>query len=114
MTPQQFRNIALSLSGAVEAEHMGHPDFRVGGKIFASLGAPNENWAMVKFNVEQQARFMAVDDDCFRPCNGAWGQRGYTNVRLVKAKASLVRPAVQLAFDNVSSAAPKPKKRKTK
>ena len=54
MTPDSFRRLALTMPEAVEAGHMGHPDFRVGGRIFATLGHPDEDWAMVKLTPEQQ------------------------------------------------------------
>ena len=63
MTAAEFRGLALALPEAVEAAHMGHPDFRVRGKIFATLG-PGEAWGMVKLNAEQQARFLADSPAC--------------------------------------------------
>ena len=122
MTPQQFRRIALAIPGAVESEHMGHPDFRVGGKIFATLGAPSADWGMVKLTVEQQQTFCDADADAFQACNGAWGRQGCTNVRLSAAKATIVRSALTLAVENVvasqpgtrSVAKPTPAKRQSK
>ena len=102
MTPQQFRKLALSFPGTIESEHMQHPDFRLGGKIFASLGAPDDQWAMVKLTPEQQASFVASDAAAFQPCNGAWGRSGCTSVRLKVAKSALVRAAQQLAYENIS------------
>jgi hypothetical protein len=101
MTPQQFRKIALSLPGTAELEHMGHPDFRVGGKVFASLGAPNEEWGMVKLTPVQQQAFLASNAESFQPCTGAWGRQGYTNIKLSAAKTPVVRSALTLAIENV-------------
>jgi len=105
VTPKQFAKLALSLPEAVESAHMGHPDFRVKGKIFASLGAPDDQWAMVKLSPEQQASFVATDAAAFQPCNGAWGRGGCTNVRLKSAPRELVRAAQQLAYENIAGPA---------
>lgn len=66
MTADQFRKLALLLPEALEGAHMGHPDFRVRGKIFATLG-PDETWAMVKLTPEQQAAFIQVEPKAFQP-----------------------------------------------
>ena len=88
---------------------MHHPDFRVFGKIFASLGVPDENWGMVKLTPEQQRAFIEKAPDVFKPCSGAWGREGYTNVYLASAKASMVRVALDAAAKNVVSPAKKKK-----
>ncbi len=67
---------------------MGHPDFRVAGKIFAPLAWPANGWSMVKLTPEQQAMFVRAQPGAFVPVKGAWGRRGATNVRLSKAKAA--------------------------
>jgi hypothetical protein len=61
---------------------MNHPDFRVQGKIFATLGYPGDEWGMVKLTPEQQYLFIRKSPGAFRPCNGIWGRRGATNVHL--------------------------------
>jgi hypothetical protein len=76
---------------------MGHPDFRVGGKIFATLG-PKEAWGMVKLKPEEQATFMRAQPNAFSPAAGAWGRRGCTIVTLRAAKKSLVKEAMSLAW----------------
>jgi hypothetical protein len=101
MTPQQFRKIALSLPGTIESQHMGHPDFRVAGKIFASLGAPSDEWGMVKLTPEQQKAFCDADGNAFQACNGAWGRQGCTYVRLAAVKTTVVRSALRLAVENL-------------
>ena len=98
MTANEFRRLALSLPEAAEAEHMDHPDFRVGGKIFATLGFPGEAWGMVKLPAGEQATFLAAQPEVFRPANGAWGRRGCTIVQLKKAKKSLVKEALAIAW----------------
>ena len=101
MTADQFRKEALRVPGAIEGAHVGHPDFRIGGKIFASLGAPDEAWGMVKLTPEEQQSYLHAAPKVFRPCNGAWGRRGYTNVYLASASVSVVRPALAAAANNV-------------
>ena len=101
MTASQFRKLALSLPEAVEAEHMGHPDFRVGGKIFATLG-PDEKWGMVKLRPEQQAALIASEPEVFHPASGAWGKNGSTIVRLRPAKVLTVRHALLSAWRNTA------------
>jgi hypothetical protein len=103
VTPQQFRKIALALPQIVEGAHMGHADFRVGGRIVASLGMPNDEWGMVKLTPEQQNAVCTEHVDAFQPCNGAWGRQGCTYVRLSAVKTPVVRTALKLAVENASS-----------
>jgi hypothetical protein len=103
VTAQEFRELALSLPEATESEHMGHPDFRVRGKIFATLG-PDEVWGMAKLTPDQQAMFVRTEPTVFQPVNGAWGRRGCTYVRLETASDPSVRQALAAAWRN---AAPK-------
>jgi len=103
MTSDQFRKMALEIPTAVERSHMNHPDFRVAGKIFASLGVPDKNWGMVKLTPEQQRVFMKNAPEVFKPCSGAWGRQGCTNVYLAAAKTSVVRDALDAAAKNVAS-----------
>jgi len=101
MTANRFRKLALSLPDTIEAEHMDHPDFRVGGKIFATLG-PGEKWGMVKLTLEQQQAFMKAEPEMFDPCSGAWGRRGSTSVRLEHADETTVRRALITAWRNTA------------
>ena len=84
---------------------MRHPDFRVGGKIFATLAYPDDSWGMVKLAPEQQYNFVSTYPDAFRPVNGAWGLKGCTNVHLPKATAAALRPAMKMAWENARAAA---------
>ncbi|MFN0151828.1 MAG: MmcQ/YjbR family DNA-binding protein [bacterium] len=102
MTASGFRKIALSMPETVEAAHMGHPDFRVGGKIFATLAYPDTAWAMVKLTPEQQDAFARTHPKVFQPVKGGWGARGATNVRLAAATAAIVRVALHEAWRNVA------------
>ena len=103
MTPDEFRKMALVIPTAVERSHMNHPDFRVAGKIFASLGMPDENWAMVKLTRQQQRAFIEKAPQVFQSCSGAWGRAGATNVYLTAAMPRMLRPALDMAAKNVSS-----------
>ena len=101
MTADQFRTIALSFPEAVEAQHMGHPDFRVDGRIFATLG-PKGDWAMVKLTPDQQSAFLAEHRDVFAPASGAWGRGGATIIRLSEVKQATARKAVIAAWRNTA------------
>jgi hypothetical protein len=102
MTAGDFRTIALSLPEAEERSHMKHPDFRVGKKIFATLGYPSVEWAMVKLTPEQQDNYVRTEPEVFKPCAGAWGRKGCTNVHLRKAKETIVRRALTEAWQNLT------------
>jgi hypothetical protein len=97
MTADGFRRIALGLADAVEGAHMGHPDFRVGGKVFATLGYPRDGHAMVKLAPDEQAFFVGSEPATFAPTNGAWGKAGSTIVTLRAAKQAAVRAALVAA-----------------
>jgi hypothetical protein len=101
MTAQEFRDLALSLPEVTEAAHMGHPDFRVRGKIFATLG-PDEAWGMAKLTPDQQALFVRTEPSVFQPVSGAWGRRGCTYVRLEAATEPSVRQALVAAWRNTA------------
>jgi hypothetical protein len=98
MTAAEFRRIALSMSGASEDAHMAHPDFRVGGKIFATLGYPDKDHGMVILPPEEQERFVQADSAAFTPAKGAWGLRGSTCIRLEAVDVSKLRSAIEIAW----------------
>ena len=81
---------------------MGHPDFRVGGKVFATLGYPDATWGMIKLAPDQQEAFVTSEPSVFVPAKGAWGKKGATTVKLSSAKASSVRVALAAAWRNVA------------
>jgi hypothetical protein len=97
-TAQDFRRLALALEGAEERRHMGHPDFRVRGKVFATLGYPDADWAMVALMPEQQEDFIALAPDAFRAASGAWGRQGSTLVRLEAVPAEVLENALTAAW----------------
>ena len=98
MTTSEFRRLALSSPETEERMHMDHPDFRVAGKIFATLGYPEAGWAMVKLTPIEQEMFIKSHPDVFNPCNGVWGRRGATNVRLKSARKPTLRRALEAAW----------------
>jgi len=104
VTTADFRRMALSFPGAEESAHMNHPDFRVGGKIFATLGYPDASRGMVKLFPDQQAEFVAADPKSFVPVKGAWGKQGGTHVLLKSANKDRVKAAMRAAWER---AAPK-------
>jgi hypothetical protein len=106
MSSSRFRKIALGLPGAVEGAHQGTADFRVGKRIFATIGYPDDDWGMVKLTPEQQSVLVEAEPDIFRPVAGGWGKYGNTNVRLAKADATTLKSALSMAWKNL---APKPK-----
>ena len=103
MTPETFRSIALGLPSAVESAHMRHPDFRCKGKVFATLGYPDEGCGMVKLSPDQQRYFVNKAPDVFDPASGAWGRSGSTVVRLALAKNAATKAAILAAFKNVAA-----------
>jgi len=114
ITASAFRRIALGMSGAIEGAHMGHPDFRANGKIFATLHADDKH-GMVKLAPDQQRDFVRAHPEAFTPENGAWGRQGCTRVRLAAVDEDTLGEAMTLAWQNNSTArSPRPSKsRKT-
>ena len=102
MTPGEFRKLALQLPKTAECSHMQHPDFRVAGKIFATLAYPNQKWGMVKLTSEQQQEFTQAEPETFVPVKGKWGLRGATSVLLRAARRKSVRQALAAAWCNTA------------
>jgi len=101
MTPDEFRELALSLPEAVESSHMGHPDFRVKNKIFATI-SPDATKGMAKLTPDQQRSYMRLEPKVFHPCNGIWGKRGATYITLKPAKELMVLQALTEAWRNTA------------
>jgi hypothetical protein len=99
LTPDDFRRIALEMADAIESAHMGHPDFRANGRIFATL-YPDGERGMVKLTPEQQRTFMRRHAAIFSPASGAWGRQGCTTVTLEVSDATTVRRAMEFAWHN--------------
>lgn len=104
MTSDDFRRIALSFPDAAEGEHMDHPDFRVRGKIFATL-YPDLTRGVVMLTPVQQRKFVRDAPAVFVPANGAWGRRGCTQVLLKAVRASSLRRAMASAWKNKADGA---------
>jgi hypothetical protein len=98
MSVADFRRIALSMEGAEESSHMGSPDFRVGGRIFATLAAQDKGYGNVKLTPEQQATFVAEEPQVFIPVGGGWGRTGMTHVVLAEANEDLLAGAMRTAW----------------
>ena len=98
MTPSDFRRIALSLEGAEESSHMGAADFRVDGRIFATLAAVSKGYGNLMLTPEQQAAFVAEEPEVFLPVAGGWGRNGATHVRLAAANEDLLSGALRTAW----------------
>lgn len=103
MNADTFRKSALRLPGASEGSHINHADFRVASRIFATLGYPDEKWAMVKLTPEQQEIVMAAEPDTFKPAAGAWGRKGSTHVLLEKLDAATAASVLRMAWENIAS-----------
>src|SRR3954470_22129636 len=98
MTSAEFRRLALRLPEAAESAHMNHPDFRVGGKIFATLGYPDNEHGMVILPVEEQVRFIREHPKAFAAAKGTWGRRGSTTVRLELVDKARLKSALEIAW----------------
>ena len=81
---------------------MRHPDFRVAGKIFATLAYPDKSWAMVKLTPEQQDEFVRAEPKVYLPVKGGWGRKGATSVRLREGQRDSVRRALAAAWCNTA------------
>jgi hypothetical protein len=98
MTPADFKRIALRLDGAEEGSHMGAVDFRVGGRIFATLASQAHGYGNLMLKPEQQAAFCDELPDVFLPIPGGWGRMGMTHIVLAKASEEVVRGALETAW----------------
>jgi hypothetical protein len=98
MTPADFRRIALSFEGAEEGSHMGAVDFRVGGRIFATLASVKAGFGNLMLTPEMQAQFVAEAPDLFLPVAGGWGRMGATHVRLAAADRDVLTGALRAAW----------------
>ena len=106
MTPAGFRRLALGLRDAIEQAHHGHPDFRVGGRIFATLGYPDKKWGVVILTPDQQRSFVREYPGMFVPAAGAWGEQGNTTVRLEAVEEEILGEALTVAWRNAVEKGP--------
>lgn len=98
MDADDFRRMALSLEGAEESSHMGKPDFRVGGRIFATLASADQGYGNLMLTPEQQAAFVQELPEVFVPIAGGWGRMGMTHIRLAAAKEEVLAGALRTAW----------------
>jgi hypothetical protein len=98
MDANDFRRIALSFPGAEESSHMGQPDFRVGGRIFATLASQHQGYGNLKLSLDQQASFVQELPEVFLPIPGGWGRMGMTHVRLSAASEDVLSGALHTAW----------------
>ncbi len=98
MNADDFRRIALSFEGAEESSHMGQPDFRVGGRIFATLASASQGYGNLMLTLEQQAAFVGELPEVFLPIAGGWGRMGITHIRLAAAKEDVLAGALRTAW----------------
>jgi hypothetical protein len=98
MNAADFRRLALLLDGAEEASHMGSPDFRVGGRIFATLASQDQGYGNLMLSPDQQAAFVAEQPEVFLPVAGGWGRNGATHIRLAVAKEDVLAGALRTAW----------------
>ena len=98
MNAADFRRMALEMEGAEEGSHMGSPDFRVGGRIFATLASQKQGYGNLMLTPEQQAEFVADQPGVFVPIAGGWGRMGATHVRLAKADEDVLAGALRTAW----------------
>ena len=113
MRSADFRRIALSFEGAEEGSHMGSPDFRVGGRIFATLAAQDKGYGNLMLTPEQQADFVGESPEIFLPISGGWGRMGMTHIRLAAASKDVLHGALQAAWKLRVEKNTKSKKKKT-
>ena len=114
MTIADFRRLALSLPGAEEKSHMGSPDFRVGGRIFATLAAQKQGYGNLMLSPEQQAAFAAGLPEVFIPIPGGWGKSGATHVRLSAVSEDVLEGALKTAWNLRLAKNAKPAARKSR
>lgn len=98
MDADDFRRLALSLEGAEESSHMGSPDFRVGGRIFATLASEDKGYGNLMLTLEQQTAFVEELPEVFVPIAGGWGRMGMTHVRLAAVSEDVLAGALRTAW----------------
>jgi hypothetical protein len=98
MTANDFRRLALLLEGAEEGSHMGAADFRVGGRIFATLASQDQGYGNLMLSPAQQVEFAREQPDIFVPIAGGWGRMGATHIRLAASNEDVLAGALHTAW----------------
>lgn len=114
MTGDDFRRHALGLEAVEEDSHMGAADFRVGGRIFATLASISEGYGNLMLTPEQQAEFVEEQPEVYLPIKGGWGRMGMTHIRLAEADVEMLRGALQTAWQTRTKKNARARKRKPK
>jgi hypothetical protein len=109
MTPATFARLALALDGATQGSHHGTTDFRAAGRIFATMGYPDRDHAMVKLTPDQQRMLVDAEPEIFLPVKGKWGLGGATNIRLKAADATTAKSALAMAWQNLTASSKRAK-----
>ena len=99
MNANDFRELALGFDGTEESAHMGAPDFRVGGRIFATLAHEHLGFGNLMLSPELQQLLIAEAPDVFLPVSGGWGRQGITHIRLAEATPEQLLKGLQLAWN---------------
>ncbi|HKA02594.1 MAG TPA: MmcQ/YjbR family DNA-binding protein [Candidatus Solibacter sp.] len=110
MTAADFRRIALSLPGATEGSHFNHADFRVGNKIFATLGYEKEGYGVLLLTPDQQLGMVQDEPEIFSPVPGGWGRKGSTRVHLASVTAGILQASLRTAWQNKAAVLNAPRK----
>jgi len=113
-TVADFRRLALSLPGAEESSHMGSPDFRVNGRIFATLASQKQGYGNLKLTPERQQEFVREAPEIFVPIHGGWGRMGMTHIVLAKADKDVLAGALRAAWQLRRQKSTKPATKKPK
>jgi hypothetical protein len=112
MTAAGFRKLALSFQDASEAVHMRHPDFRVLGRIFATLGYPSDDYGVLMLSPQEQRRLVSANPRAFSGVKGTWGRRGNTQVHLEDVDLATLREAMTLAWRNAIAKPGRPSRKR--
>jgi hypothetical protein len=113
MTAKDFRRIALSFPDVEEGEHAGQPDFRVGGRKFATLASIAEGYGNLPLTPEVQAGFITDAPEIFIPIHGGWGRMGHTHIVLAKADEATLTGALRASYNLRVKKNTKPAKKKS-
>jgi hypothetical protein len=102
VTAMEFRELALGFPEAVESSHVSHPDFRIRGKVFATLGYPDDKHGVLMLTPDAQNDAIGRNPKAFSPASGAWGRRGNTVVLLTAIRAIAIREWMEIAWGKVA------------
>src|SRR4051812_6771822 len=113
MTANDFRELARGFDDAEESGHMGAPDFRVGGRIFATLVHGHLGLGNLMLSPELQQSLIDEAPKVFFPVSGGWGRMGATHIRLAEATPEQLLKGLQLAWNLRMQKNEKPKRKQS-